>query len=539
MSELTTDKSNTEERGNETANGGDKNAIIPGFQATVDELQEEVIRDHVAKKESSGGVTVEATIDIALENLEANDAPKLELEPDVKESDSDLAPRPAIAEDGDENTPLKAPTVAAAAESNVSDVNETHSSNVLKENKQETQILASCNDTKGEEEMSNPPSVSVAPKSKEDLQPIDNSAYNHQMQTDFIKDNNISHLEASDIEVPSLNKEILFDDSIFNIQALDEESYKVKEKLQGWTNKKWAEVQPHLKFHGSVTKLIQEKRMFWSSESHVKRTLAIFTIHKTNLILILRDPANAEEIIRLLPITNDSPIPNEELSLLMKSFLVAESVIDPLTCKMRVSQLSMPTSVPLDYNSTTKLDSRKKAFFELLTPNESLHLSAITLSEKDTDVQFGVDDIVKTTKFEDALSDTLSSAYAFAYGQNVHRHQIVLGTLHSYVISGNDKLLQDGLTNALRTQKSNSCDGNKVLRLDSSIIDERDLNWKTPLHYACEQKRPTTISMLTNSGANCMIPTVDGQTPLHLCAERLDDKCLSILLSATHPSRPE
>eukprot|EP00804_Cyclotella_cryptica_P006380 CCRYP_014266-RB/>CCRYP_014266-RB protein AED:0.18 eAED:0.18 QI:236/1/1/1/1/0.85/7/3669/1526 len=366
---------------------------------------------------------------------------------------------------------------------------------------------------------------------------------------------------------PSLNRDILFDDRLFYIHALDDGSDEAKTRVQGWTNKRWIAMQPCLVFSGLVTRVSQEKKIFWSSETYQTRTLAIFKVPNVNpslptvdvsppssegahIILILRDPTDSDEVRRLLPINDASnPLTQEDMASLLNSFLVAENVIDPMTCKLRLSQLTTPTSVPLnndDASSSKKLDRRKRSFFELLTPTCSMLLSAVLYPEKgkcDEATYCGVDSIVETAKFEDAISNALYAAHSLTEGlEDVHRvwtHQVVLGTLHSYVISGNDKLLQTALSNALHSSKSDDLDALEATKLESSTIDARDLNWKTPLIYACERKRPSTVSLLINAGANGMIPTLDAQTPLHLCAERLDDKSLSIILSATHPTRPD
>ena len=375
-----------------------------------------------------------------------------------------------------------------------------------------------------------------------------------------VDDSNLSSVDPNDPSVSeeitsehsplSLNKGILFDDHVVTIQAFDDGSDEAKAKRQGWTNNRWAAANPTLKFFGPVYKAIQEKKMFWSQEKFHRRTLAIFSLVPSNLtsaateiILLLRNPTDAEEVIRLMPTKRDSnPISKVESEALSNSFLVAENVIEPMACKLKLSQLTTLTSIALDHNSSKKLDRR--AFFELITPAGSIKLSAVPIvSEKDTDLEthYNIDAIIETTKFEDAISDMLLTAHALTDNtedaQRAGTHQVILGTLHSYVISGNDKMLSNALNYAIHLQKSNASDG--PTKLDSTIIDARDLNWKTPLHYACERKRPTTVSLLINAGADPTIPTHDALTPLHLCSERLDDKCLSIILSGTHPTRPE
>ena len=151
----------------------------------------------------------------------------------------------------------------------------------------------------------------------------------------------------------TLDREILFDDSLLNVPLLDEhlnesnggdndglsQKQQTRKKTQGCANRRWnaLSTQRLLTFHGPVAR-IMPGRFLWSSETYEPRTLAIYT--NPYLILILRAPMDAEEIRRLTTI-KDVP----DLSLL-ESFFVAESVVDPKTCKIRLSQVTTGTSIP-------------------------------------------------------------------------------------------------------------------------------------------------------------------------------------------------
>jgi len=108
------------------------------------------------------------------------------------------------------------------------------------------------------------------------------------------------------------------------------------------------------------------------------------------------------------------------------------------------------------------------------------------------------------------------------------------------VISGNDQTLKDSLESALQIQMSQSEDESESDGIvDCTIIDARDDSGKTALHYACSRRRNSTVHILLSSGASCSIPqTVDELTPCHICAKNLDEKSLSIVLSASYPTRP-
>lgn len=345
----------------------------------------------------------------------------------------------------------------------------------------------------------------------------------------------------------SLHKQILFDDKSSYIQTLNGYSDRGQGVLKNCIYKRWTAIQPTLKFHGIVYKVEYEKKLFWSTERYVQRTFAIFTFqtsetssaNETSIILVLREPIDVDEVSRLLPRENNSNlILRKGLSFLKNEYFVVEHLIDPMTCKFRLSQLTTPTSIAFDFSAQSK-----KSFFELITPTGSISMSAIPIQENSKQHESAHYDIMEaifeTTKFEDAISHTLLSAHSLtSVTEDVDisgTHQVVLGTLHSYVVSGNDYMLQNALTNALSMQRS--VDVREVTKLDS--IDSRDLNLKTPLHYACEKRRPTAISLLVNAGADCTITTADASTPLHLCAARLDDKSISIILSTTYPIRPK
>ena len=108
------------------------------------------------------------------------------------------------------------------------------------------------------------------------------------------------------------------------------------------------------------------------------------------------------------------------------------------------------------------------------------------------------------------------------------------------MISGNEHRLKESLSSALAIQQSQSGSGSRINKIDPSIIDLKDDSGKTALHYACSRQNNSTVQTLVNFGADCSIPQDDGgMTPSHICAKGLDDKILSIILSATYPVRPD
>lgn len=218
-----------------------------------------------------------------------------------------------------------------------------------------------------------------------------------------------------------------------------------------------------------------------------------------------------------------------------KSFLVAESIIDPKTSKIRLSQLTHPTSLPLKTDRAKGLlNIRKQTCFDILTPTEVIELSAAFLPDDSFDnMEYASEKcLADTFRFEHAISESLLMAQKEF--SNMEQHQIILGTPHSYVIGGNDQVLKEALASALELQKSRG--GGNIL--DSSIIDERDTSGNTALHYACHNRRNSTVGILVGAGSNCSIQTADLKTPCHIAASNLDAPSLSIILSAQYP-RPD
>mmetsp|Transcript_34091 Transcript_34091/g.82441 ORF Transcript_34091/g.82441 Transcript_34091/m.82441 type:complete len:1114 (+) Transcript_34091:88-3429(+) len=340
-----------------------------------------------------------------------------------------------------------------------------------------------------------------------------------------------------------LDREILFDDNIINIQAFDNGSAGVRQKEQGWTNQQWKASDKVLTFIAPVLRVIPG-RYFWSSEVYEKRMLAIY--NNPHVILVMRLPKDMDEVRRLSSVGGlESPEKD------IHAFLVAESVANPNTCKIRLSQLTHATSVAgkdstqsgsqglrNSMNMPQKTDYRKRSCFDMLSPTETVTLSAAFLpADSFEDIEYMSEKALNDThRCEDAIVTALLNAHFLV--DQAWRHQVVLGTPQSYVISGNDSILQESLASALGIQRSRG--EHKSDKLDSSILDTKDGSGKTALHYACSRRKNSTIQILVSAGADCSISqTVDEFTPCHICAGGLDEKCLSVVLAASYPSRPD
>ena len=245
------------------------------------------------------------------------------------------------------------------------------------------------------------------------------------------------------------------------------------------------------------------------------------------MILVLRLPVDIDEVKRLRG--------SEAIG--HSSFLVAESVIDPKTSKIRLSQLTHPTSLPLKTDRSKGLQNiRKRTCFDILTPTEVIELSAAFLPNDSFDnIEYASEKCLSDTyRFEHAISEALLSAQTDSHNMTQH-HQIILGTPHSYVIGGNDQVLKEAVSSALDLQRLR---GVGSAKLDSNIIDERDSSGNTALHYACYNRRSSTVSILVGAGSNCSVQTSELKTPCHIAASSLDASSLSIMLSAQFP-RPD
>jgi ankyrin repeat protein len=332
--------------------------------------------------------------------------------------------------------------------------------------------------------------------------------------------------------------EILFDDCRINIQALDDGSAEARQKIQGWMNRRWIDASDKVLSFISPVLRVFPSRYFWSAAVYEKRVLAIFT--NPDVILILRYPTDRDEVRRLGGIESSEQKP--------RSFMVAESAADPKTCKIRLSQLTNITSVPNNVqgllnsmNNPNKSDKMKQSFFDLFSPAETISLSvALRPADSFRDHEGGKTLLLDTHQCQQSIVSALIKAHLSnvdsSDGEQAWKHQLILGTTHSMVISGNDQALKESLAGASNIQMNES----RSRKIDPSIIDAKDDNGKTALHYACSRRKNSTVRILVNAGADCsIVQNSDELTPCHICAKGLDEKTLSIVLSASNPTRPD
>jgi hypothetical protein len=336
---------------------------------------------------------------------------------------------------------------------------------------------------------------------------------------------------SRDKEREAIGAEILFERGADDLAVND------------WSNLRWLSTsgERELRFCKVVTRTkIARRGLFRSGEQHLRRKLAIY--EKPNLILLLRPPTSIAEIRKLLDLPDGVALEDERHAL--RSFLVAESVIDPITCKLRLSQLTTVTSVG---NATeVKAAPRRVSCLELVTPTESISLSALSPDqEKDlmnNRARAGGPAFLETASLENAIANALYHAHrphADPHGiaDVAWKHQVVQGTLHSYVLSGNNAMLDKAIKAAVGVDLP--LEG-AIKHVPPQIIDAQDESGRTALHYACLRRASHAVSLLTCAGASCAIPVNPGGFfPSHLSALVHDEKSLSIILSATYPGRPD
>ena len=334
---------------------------------------------------------------------------------------------------------------------------------------------------------------------------------------------------SSQEEIAELQGEILFDASMAS---------------KGYTNDWWLKTSSTRKLilSGSVTRLVEPRRGFGLgllfADQYVGRTLALFK--QPDVIFVLRPPQDAAEVRTLLNIPEGLADDIGE-----EGFYVAESVIDLNTCKMRLSLLTTPTSLA-SFDMEKLDDMKRRSCFELSAPSENVLLSAVVRPGENGEVSFADSAAcLETSAWEMAIITALHAAHAPVHTTALRashetdiaawKHTIIRGTLHSLVVAGNADDLKKALEVALAPEE-----GEKEKSGKDKILDERDEFGLTPLVYACTRRLKEAVSILISNGANCTVTTPrDLKAPSHLCAECLDDKSLSMVLSSTRPARPD
>lgn len=123
----------------------------------------------------------------------------------------------------------------------------------------------------------------------------------------------------------------------------------------------------------------------------------------------------------------------------------------------------------------------------------------------------------------------MSNSNRSRYSKSSPPAAVILGTLHSYVLSGSVKALQEALERARNSGESAASEGSK--RVSPRILDSLDGGEHPALFYACNRRMTAAVAALVSAGASTSYRTPsNGMTLLHICASNLDDKGLTALL---------
>lgn len=145
----------------------------------------------------------------------------------------------------------------------------------------------------------------------------------------------------------------------------------------------------------------KQKTLFWSKfeKEYVPRVLAIYD--EPSVFLVLRRPSGLDELIQVLGSGNAGD---------ERNYWIVESVVDPSTCKLQLSNLTTITSIV----AVDETDQRAKSLFEIITPAETIRFSAVKIREdaKKTENSF-VDSgaFFETTTVENSITQVICSAH--------------------------------------------------------------------------------------------------------------------------------
>ncbi|KAG7363153.1 ankyrin repeat domain protein [Nitzschia inconspicua] len=302
----------------------------------------------------------------------------------------------------------------------------------------------------------------------------------------------------------------------------------------GWDNLRWMSFSGTRKVRACdpVYRYVEGRKSFlWNKEEYVPRILAVYQV--PNLILVLRRAEDFSELRELLEIPSNAAVDDATL----KSHLFVESVIDPKTAKLRLSPLTTASSILPD---VSKEDVRRRSCFELINPVESVVLSAVRIRKGSERALTSFNDsgaFLETSGVEYAVTKSICSAHqpkfedeTIAPSDLSWKHQVILGTLQSYVVMGNQKYLDIGIQEAMQSKIGRDEQNPKYL--NPRLVDAIDESGKTALHYACGSRFASAVKSLVAAGAdvNKRIES-DDLTPCHICAKNLDFSSLAVILS--------
>jgi tetratricopeptide (TPR) repeat protein/ankyrin repeat protein len=310
----------------------------------------------------------------------------------------------------------------------------------------------------------------------------------------------------------------------------------------GWDNLRWLAYSGVRKVaftrHGFRLVEAETKQLFWSTAAMVyeERLLAIYK--EPSLILLLRRPKNEDEVAQLLGLSDSDDLDESERS--VDTYWIVESVAEPATCLLKLSPLTSVFSIP-----SPDADERRSSCLELRTPVESIVFTGVRVRDDVQPSQRSCGDsgaFLEALATEKALRKCLCGAHASANvgvdgADTTWQHQVIQGTLHSVVVSGNFKVLDVALAHAIMRAQADTDGFANVSKLPSRIIDEPDKSGYPPIYYAVTRGTSQMVSSLVKAGASIEFRDPgNGMTLLHLCAGK-NAEGLAVILASDH-SRP-
>jgi hypothetical protein len=307
-------------------------------------------------------------------------------------------------------------------------------------------------------------------------------------------------------------------------------SSSARQNYGGWDNLRFMAYSGtrKVRFCENVSRFIPgQGTLFWSGDQYVQRKLAIYD--EPNIILILRSPDGLPEMREILGLPVGAKV--EDPKSVARSYLVVESVIDPSASKLRLSPLTTVTSF---LSGVREGDLRRKSCFEIMSPMESSIISAVQLRKGAERVLTSFADsgaFLETSSAEHALRQVICKSNEPGGGLEdlSWKHQVILGTLHSFVVLANQADLDQSIAAAMKRARSE--EPSDTPYLDPRVVDEHDESGRTALHYACSTRFASAVASLVGAGANVDIRIEPSKMTLcHICAMNLDDRSLSTIL---------
>ena len=308
----------------------------------------------------------------------------------------------------------------------------------------------------------------------------------------------------------------------------------------GWDNLRWLSYSGirNVAFsqHGYRYFEKAKRQLFWSTDasSYEERLLAIYD--EPNLIMVLRRPNDEAELVDLLSLDNAADLEERALG----CYWIVESVLEPSACILKLSPLTSGFSMPVP-----DADERRLSCFELRTPVESVIFSSVRVRQdlKESERSFGDSGaFLEASATEMALGKRLclsrdeTKSLGIPGADLAWKHQIIQGTLHSLVVSGNCNSLETAIQHAMTQALADTEGFAHFGKLPSRVIDEQDESGHSPLWYAVVKRMSKAVSLLVKAGASTDFrdPST-GMTLVHLSARQLDDVSLATLLASESP----